>query len=107
MINDIPGITVEYDDSYNPMVISPNAPYGITFYMTRETMLDVEVYKNFLDNAIAGFRHSLVYKTIKSDLIEKGLDHCQVMSNITEEEVGASGLEIVHDGIGEIWILHY
>ena len=97
MINDIPGITVEYDDSYNPMVISPNAPYGITFYMTRETMLDVEVYKNFLDNAIAGFRHSLVYKTIKSDLIEKGLDHCQVMSNITEEEVGASGLEMHHN----------
>ena len=97
MINDIPGITVEYDDSYNPMVISTNAPYGITFYMTRKTMLDVEVYKNFLDNAIAGFRHSLVYKTIKSDLIEKGLDHCQVMSNITEEEVGASGLEMHHN----------
>lgn len=97
MINDIPGITIEYDDSYNPMVISPNAPYGITFYMTREILLDVEVYKNFLDNAIAGFRHSNAYTLIKSDLIEQGLDHCQIMGNITEEEVGARGLEMHHN----------
>lgn len=97
MINDIPGISVEYDDSYNPMVISPNAPYGITFYMTRETLLDVEVYKNFLDNAIAGFRHSNAYTIVKSDLMEQGLDHCQVMANITEEEVGARGLEMHHN----------
>lgn len=97
MINDIPGINIEFDDSYNPMVISPNAPYGITFYMTRETLLDVEVYKNFLDNAIAGFRHSVAYTTVKSDLMEQGLDHCQIMSNITEEEVGAKGLEMHHN----------
>lgn len=97
MINDIPGISVEYDDSYNPMVISPNAPYGITFYMTRETLLDVEVYKNFLDNAIAGFRHSNAYTIVKSDLMEQGLDHCQVMANVTEEEVGARGLEMHHN----------
>lgn len=97
MINDIPGITIEYDDSYNPMVISPNAPYGITFYMTRETLLDVEVYKNFLDNAIAGFRHSNAYTLIKSDLFDQGLDHCQIMSNITEEEVGSKGLEMHHN----------
>lgn len=97
MTHDIPGISVEYDDSYNPMVISPNAPYGITFYMTRETLLDVEVYKNFLDNAIAGFRHSNAYTLVKSDLMEQGLDHCQIMSNITEEEVGAKGLEMHHN----------
>lgn len=97
MINDIPGISVEYDDSYNPMVISPNAPYGITFYMTRETLLDVEVYKNFLDNAIAGFRHSNAYTIVKSDLMEQGLDHCQIMANVTEDEVGARGLEMHHN----------
>lgn len=97
MINDIPGISVEYDDTYNPMVISPNAPYGITFYMTRETLLDVEVYKNFLDNAIAGFRHSNAYTIVKSDLMEQGLDHCQIMANVTEDEVGARGLEMHHN----------
>ena len=97
MINEIPGIEVEYDDSYNPMVISPNAPYGITFYMTRETLMDVEVYKNFLDNAVAGFRHSVAYGIVKSDLMSQGLDHCQIMSNITEDKVGSKGLEMHHN----------
>lgn len=97
MINEIPGITVDYDDSYNPMVISPNAPYGITFYMTKDTLLDVEVYKNFLDNAIAGFRHSAAYTLVKSDLMEQGLDHCQIMANITEDQVGSKGLEMHHN----------
>mgnify|MGYP003375437156 CR=1 FL=1 len=72
-MNDIPDIEVEYDDQYNPMVSSPNAPYSLPFYMTRETMIDVEVYKNFLDN------------------------HCQIMPNITEENVGSKGIEMNHN----------
>ena len=73
-MNDIPDIEVEYDDQYNPMVSSPNAPYSLPFYMTRETMIDVEVYKNFLDNAIAQFRHSKFYKNYKGYLMGLGLD---------------------------------
>ena len=51
-MNNIQDIDVEYDDTYNPMLNSPNAPYGLPFYMTRDTMIDVETYKSFLDNAI-------------------------------------------------------
>ena len=66
-MNNIPDIEVEYDDNYNPIVTSPNAPYGISFYQTRETMMDVEVYKSFLDNAISSFRHiTPFYKNYKS-----------------------------------------
>lgn len=96
-MNDIPDIEVEYDDQYNPMVSSPNAPYSLPFYMTRETMIDVEVYKNFLDNAIAQFRHSKFYKNYKGYLMGLGLDHCQIMPNITEENVGSKGIEMNHN----------
>lgn len=96
-MNDIPDIEVEYDDQYNPMVSSPNATYSLPFYMTRETMIDVEVYKNFLDNAIAQFRHSKFYKNYKGYLMGLGLDHCQIMSNITEENVGSRGIEMNHN----------
>lgn len=90
-------IIIEYDDRYNPMVSSPNAPYGLPFYQTRDTLIDVETYKSFLDNAIATFRHSAFYKNYKSYLMSLGLDHCQLMSDITENEVGASGIEMNHN----------
>lgn len=96
-MNDIPDIEIEYDDNYNPMVTSPNAPYGLPFYQTKETMMDVEVYKRFLDNAIAQFRHSKFYKNYKSFLMSLGLDHCQILSNINEENVGARGIEMNHN----------
>lgn len=97
-MNDIPDIEIEYDDNYNPIVTSPNAPYGLPFYQTRESMMDVEVYKAFLDNAIAQFRHSgTFYKNYKSYLMGLGLNHCQVMSNVTEENVGARGIEMNHN----------
>lgn len=97
MNNEFPDIEVEYDDQYNPTISSPNAPYALQFYQTKESMIDVEVYKNFLDNAIAQFRHSVFYKNYKSYLMGLGLDHCQVMSNITEENVGARGIEMNHN----------
>lgn len=96
-MNEIKDIEVEYDDQYNPMLSSPNAPYSLPFYMTKETMVDVEVYKRFLDNAIAQFRHTKFYKNYKSYLMGLGLDHCQVMSNVTEENVGARGIEMNHN----------
>lgn len=96
-MNEIKDIEVEYDDQYNPMLSSPNAPYSLPFYMTKETMVDVEVYKHFLDNAIAQFRHSKFYKNYKSYLMGLGLDHCQVLSNVTEENVGARGIEMNHN----------
>lgn len=97
METNIPEIEVEYDDGFNPYVFSPNAPYGITFYQTRESMADVEVYKSFLTNSISRFRHSVTYKGYKGYLMSLGLDHCQVMPNVTEENVGAQGIEMHHN----------
>lgn len=96
-MNDIKDIDVEYDDQCNPMLSSPNADFSLPFYMTKETMADVEIYKQFLNNAIAQFRHSKFYKNYKSYLMNLGLDHCQIMSNITEDNVGARGIEMNHN----------
>lgn len=96
-MNEFKDIEVEYDERYNPMLSSPNAPYSLPFYMTKETMVDVETYKHFLDNAIAQFRHSKFYKNYKSYLMGLGLDHCQVLSNVNEENVGAKGIEMNHN----------
>ena len=97
-MNNMLDIEVEYDESqYNPMLTSPNATYALPFYMTKETMIDVEVYKHFLDNAIAQFRHSKFYKNYKSYLMGLGLDHCQILGNVNEENVGARGIEMNHN----------
>lgn len=97
-MNDFKDIEVEYDDQYNPMLSSPNAPYSLPFYLTLETAQDVELYKHFLDNAISQFRkHGRFYKNYKSYLMSLGLDHCQIMSNVTEENVGARGIEMNHN----------
>lgn len=71
----------QYND-VNPTLHSPNSPFELSFAQTRETMLDVEVYKAFLDNAIARFRHSNTYTHYKAHLMELGLDRCQILSNI-------------------------
>lgn len=96
-MNEFKDIEVEYDDQYNPMLSSPNAHYSLPFYMTKDTMIDVETYKHFLDNAIAQFRKGKFYKNYKSYLMGLGLDHCQVMANVTEENVGARGIEMNHN----------
>lgn len=89
---------IYYDNNlYNPMISSPNAPYAISFYQTRESLLsDADIYKKFLDNAIARFRHSRTYSSYKGYLIELGLDRCQMMSNITNE---MASIEMHHNGL--------
>lgn len=81
----INNFTIEYDDDYNPTIKSPNSLFPLQFYQTKETMIDVEHYKRFLENAISRFRHSRTYKNYKSYLISLGLDHCQMMPNITTD----------------------
>lgn len=88
---------IEYDDKYNPTINSPYAPYALQFYQTRETMLDTETYKRFLDNAISQFRKMVFYKHYKGYLMGLGLDHCQVMPGVTSENVGDKGIEMNHN----------
>ena len=80
---DFPDISVI--DGDNPLIVSPKCAYALPFSQTRESLLDIETYKNFLDNAIARFRHSRTYTNYKSFLMELGMDKCQVHGNITSE----------------------
>ncbi len=64
---------------------SPNAPYPLPFEQTRETLIDVERYKQFIDSAISRFRRSRSYKGYKSYLMCMGLDRCQMLGNIKDD----------------------
>lgn len=66
-------------------IISPNAQYALPFYQTRDTLLDVERYKHFLDNAISCFRRSRTYKGYKSYLMLLGMNRCQILGNISDD----------------------
>lgn len=86
-----------YDDG-NPTLTSPNCAFELPFYQTRETLLDVESYKNFLDNSISRFRHSKTYKHYKSFLMRLGMNRCQFHSNIvSSEEQDMATIEMHHN----------
>jgi hypothetical protein len=73
-------------DSYNnPTIHSPNCHYVIQFYETKQSLLDIDEYKAFLDNAIARFRHSIAYTNYKGFLYGLGLDRCAFNSNINKD----------------------
>lgn len=75
----------------------PDAPYGLPFEQTRETMIDVERYKAFIDNSIQRFRRSRFYKSYKAYLMNMGMDRCQILGNITSEMVDDKGIEMHHN----------
>lgn len=93
--NQFPGV-ITYDE-FNPTLQSPNSEFDLLFYQTRDTLLDVETYRNFIKNAIMRFRRSAYYKTYKSYLMSLGFDRCQVMGNITSDDVGDKGIELHHN----------
>lgn len=101
--NEYPNI-IQYDD-VNPTLSSPNANFDLQFYMTKETMQDVMVYKQFISNSISRFRSSKEYKAIKSTLMEMGMDHCQILGYIKDDEMAK--VEMHHNiiGIREIAIM--
>ena len=69
----------------NPTLSTSNSPFILQFKQTKESLLDIDEYKNFLQNAISRFRKSRTYKNYKYYLIQLGLDRCQVHGNITSE----------------------
>ena len=75
--NPIPGIECSMD-YMNPTISSPYSEYSICFYQTRETLSDVDSYRQFLKNVESRFRRSETYKNYKSFLMSLGFDHCQV-----------------------------
>lgn len=95
--NDFPDIYMDGMKELNPYIHSPNAPYAIFFYQTRETLFgDADTFKKFLDNAIARFRCGRAYTDYKSYLYDLGLNHCQVLSSIDST---MADIEMHHNGM--------
>lgn len=94
--NQYPDI-ISYDDK-NPSLSSPNAQFDLPFYQTKESLMDVDVYRNFLKNAEIRFRASKEYKAYKSYLIESlGIDRCQVFGNVSVDD---ATIELHHNVLG-------
>ena len=66
--NLIPGIN-SYQENMNPIISSPNSEYAIPFYQTRDSLTDVDGYRQFLKNVESRFRKSETYKNYKSFFI--------------------------------------
>lgn len=96
--NEFPDIYTD-GNRQNPFIKSPNAPYGIYFYATKETLgSDSNMFSSFINSCKANFRHSSTYTNYKSYLYEIGLDRCQMMPNIKAED-GSAKIEMHHNGI--------
>lgn len=88
---------ITYDD-HNPTLRSPYAEFDLQFYQTKETFMDVDIFRNFLKNVERRFRASKEYKAYKAYLIEYvGIDRCQVFGNITMDD---ATIEMHHNVLG-------
>lgn len=83
--NEFPDIEIEFSDKENPTLRSPNAIEELSFRSTEDTFMDVDVYKDFINNCISRFRHSKTYKNYKKYLYDIGLNKCQLLGNIDSE----------------------
>lgn len=85
-------------DENNPTLRSPYATTDLPFYQTRETLQDVDLYRNFIRNVEMRFRRRREYKAYKSYLMEYiGIDRCQEFGNITAED---ATIELHHNVLG-------
>lgn len=77
------------------------SPYGFIDYyfeMNKETLRDVDLYRNFIMGAERTFRASREYKLYKSYCMEVlGIKQCQILGNITESD---AELELHHNVLG-------
>ena len=62
--NQYPDI-ISYDEK-NPSLHSPYAEFDLPFYQTKETLQDIDTFRNFLKNAETRFRASKEYKAYKA-----------------------------------------
>ena len=92
--NPVPGIET-YQENENPVVTSPYSTFSISFYQTRESLIDIDTYRSFLKNCESRFRHSVTYSNYKGFLIGLGLDRCQVHGFINTNMEGVD-IEMHH-----------
>lgn len=78
---------INKDPDGNPIISSSNAEFDLSFYQTEQSILDPEVYRNFLKNAESRFRRSKEYKAYKASLMSMGFDKCQIMGNIEASDM--------------------
>lgn len=83
--NEVADVKVEYSMAGNPTLKSPNTPFEQPFLSDKDTFMDVDEYKAFVENCISRFRHSATYKNYKHYLYDIGLNRCQLMGNITSD----------------------
>lgn len=83
--NEFPDVQIEYSDKENPVLRSPNAIVELPFKSSEEIFMDVDIYKEFINNCISRFRHSIMYKHYKGYLYDIGLNKCQLLGNIDSE----------------------
>lgn len=74
-------------DEKNPTIRCPGSDLDISFYQTKQTLSDPEIYRRFLKNAEGRFRQSKEYKEYKSYLMSLGFTHCQILGNIEADEL--------------------
>lgn len=95
--NEYPDI-ISFNEKENPTVRSPYATTDLPFYQTRETLMDIDTYRNFLKNSESRFRASREYKAYKAYLIEYlGINRCQIFGNITVDD---ASIELHHNVLG-------
>lgn len=71
----------------NPLITIFSSPDGtnvIPFEQTKDSLVDLERFKQFVDNSIRRFRKSRFYKGYKSYLMCMGMDRCQILGNIQD-----------------------
>ena len=69
----------------NPCLYNPSQPFGISFYQTKETLLDTDTYLRFIRSAENRFRASRFYKNYKSYIMGLGIYRDQRHPAITSE----------------------
>lgn len=74
-----------FENNGNPTLRSPNTPYELPFYQTRDSLNNPELYEDFIKNTISRFRKSRTYKNYKAFLYSIGIDRSQIHGNITSE----------------------
>lgn len=94
LYNPLPGIE-SYQENMNPIVTSPNSTFSISFYQTRDSLMDIDTYRSFLKNCESRFRHSATYSNYKGFLIGLGMDRCQVHGFIHADMQGVD-IEMHH-----------
>ena len=76
---------LSFVESGNVYLHSPNAEYDIPFAMNKDSIMDIDILRNFLKNAEYRFRSSREYKAYKDHLMRLGLTNSSVHSNLNSE----------------------